>query len=175
MNQTFCAARPLRSTSITPLRRYYRPSRHRLVFDRFPGCAGYTIYLAPPISWWDEDGFSSCSACPCHRAVPYHPAEVTFRISQLAKHHAAFARPERARPSDSFLSRPFLGSLALRPDDSLTIPRMVLSVGFLRFVSSPEATQATGLRLLPRWDSPPTEHASLSLDALWPENSNVFP
>jgi hypothetical protein len=68
-----------------------------------------------------------------------------------------------------------MGSLPLRPGDSLTIPRMVLSVGFLRFVSSPEATQATGFRLLPRWDSPPTEHASLSLDALWPENVNRLP
>src|SRR4051812_3646713 len=29
------------------------------------------------------------------------------------------------------------------------------------------ATQATGFRLFPRWDSPPTEHASLSLVALW--------
>jgi len=37
-----------------------------------------------------------------------------------------------------------MGSLALRPGDSLTIPRMALSVGFNRFVSSPVATQATG-------------------------------
>ena len=37
-----------------------------------------------------------------------------------------------------------MGSLALRPGDLLTIPRMVLSVGFLRFVSFTEATQATG-------------------------------
>jgi hypothetical protein len=48
-----------------------------------------------------------------------------------------------------------VGSLALRPGDSLTIPKMVLSVGFLRFVSSAKATQATGLRLLPRWDCLP--------------------
>src|SRR3954452_19379335 len=32
---------------------------------------------------------------------------------------------------------------------------MILSVGFLRFVSSAKATQATGLRLLPRWDCLP--------------------
>jgi len=41
------------------------------------------------------------------------------------------------------LTRPLLGSLALRPDDSLTIPWMALSVGFIRFVSSADATQAT--------------------------------
>ena len=45
-----------------------------------------------------------------------------------------------------------MGSLSLRPGDSLTIPRMALSVGFIRFVSSANATQATGLRLFPRWD-----------------------
>jgi hypothetical protein len=37
-----------------------------------------------------------------------------------------------------------VGSLALRPGDSLTIPRMALSVGFIRFVSFANATQATG-------------------------------
>jgi hypothetical protein len=44
-----------------------------------------------------------------------------------------------------------MGSLTLGPGDSLTIPRMALSVGFIRFVSSADATQATGFRLLPRW------------------------
>ena len=37
-----------------------------------------------------------------------------------------------------------MGLLALRPGDSLTIPRMALSVGFIRFVSSTNATLATG-------------------------------
>ena len=41
-----------------------------------------------------------------------------------------------------------MGSLSLRPGDSLTIPRMALSVGFIRFVSSTDATQATGLLTL---------------------------
>ena len=35
----------------------------------------YTAYPAPPISRWDEDGFSSCSTCPCHRATPTTPPE----------------------------------------------------------------------------------------------------
>jgi hypothetical protein len=65
-----------------------------------------------------------------------------------------------------------MGSLSLRPGNSLTAPRTALSVGFIRFISSTDATLATGLRLLPRWDSPPTEHASLSLVALWPGNWN---
>jgi len=54
-----------------------------------------------------------------------------------------------------------VGSLSLRPGDSLTVPRTALSVGFIRFVSFTNATQATGFRLFPRWDLSPTEHASL--------------
>ena len=34
-------------------------------------------------------------------------------------------------------------SLSLRPDDSLTIPKMALSIGFIRFVSSANAILAT--------------------------------
>jgi hypothetical protein len=44
-------------------------------------------------------------------------------------------------------------SLALPPDDSLTISKMALSIGFVRFVSSTNLALA-GL--------PPTEYASLS-------------
>ena len=54
-----------------------------------------------------------------------------------------------------------MGSLALRPGDSLTIPKMALSVGFIRFVSSTNATQATGLLTLTPVGLTPTEHASL--------------
>jgi hypothetical protein len=66
-------AGPLRSTGVTPLHRYCGPGRHPLVFDRFPGFAGYTAYPAPAISHRDEEGFSSYLACPCHRAVAYTP------------------------------------------------------------------------------------------------------
>jgi hypothetical protein len=73
MLETLQMAGPLRSTDITPLHRYYWPVRHPLVFGRLPGFAGYTAYLAPAISRWDEEGLSSCSACPCHRAVASTP------------------------------------------------------------------------------------------------------
>ena len=98
------------------------------------------------------------SLLPC---CPYHPAEVTRRVCQSAPCHAAFAPDQGARPSDSYLSRPLLGSLTLRPGDSLTIPRMALSVGFIRFVSSSYATQATGLLTFAPVGLSPTEHASL--------------
>ena len=61
----------------------------------------------------------------------------------------------------SSVSRPPVGSLALRPGDSLTIPRMALSIGFLRFVSSTDAIQATGLLTIALVGLTPTEHASL--------------
>ena len=73
MLETLQMAGPLRSADITPLHRYYGPSRHPLVFGRLPGFAGYTAYLAPTISRRDEEGFSSCLACPCHRAVASTP------------------------------------------------------------------------------------------------------
>jgi len=72
-SETLQMAGPLRSTDITPFHRYYGPSRHPLVFGRFPGFAGYTAYPAPAISRWDEEGFSSCLARPCHRAVASTP------------------------------------------------------------------------------------------------------
>ncbi len=54
-----------------------------------------------------------------------------------------------------------MGSLALRPGDLLTIPRMALSIGFVRFVSSTNAIQATGLLTVALVGLTPTEHASL--------------
>src|SRR5947209_8588343 len=99
LNQTRYAARPLGSASITPPLRYYGPSRRRLAFSRFPGCAGYTRYLAPTISRWDEDGFLQLLDMPLPPCCPYHPAEVTSRFDQTAERHAAFAPNERARPS----------------------------------------------------------------------------
>ncbi len=55
-----------------------------------------------------------------------------------------------------------MGSLALRPGDSLTVPKTALSVSFTSFVSSTDVTQATGLLTLAPVGLTPTEHASLS-------------
>ncbi len=60
-----------------------------------------------------------------------------------------------------FLSRPPVGSLALRPGDSFTTPRMALSISFTRFVSSTDVIQTTGLLTLAPVGLTPTEHASL--------------
>ena len=54
-------------------------------------------------------------------------------------------------------------SLSLRPGDSLTITKMALSVGFIRFVSSTDTTQAKGLlTFAPVVYLLPTEHICLS-------------
>ncbi len=55
-----------------------------------------------------------------------------------------------------------MGSLALRPGDSLTIPKMALSVGLFRFVSSTGSTQAKGILAFTPVGLTPTEHVSLS-------------
>jgi len=146
---------------VTPLRRYSEPNRHRLAVSRFPGVSGYTAYPAPPISRWGEDGFSSCLTCPYHRAAPTTPPEC--HDVSVSPRHAMLPSP-RTRGlglRGLFLSRPPMGSLALRPGDSLTIPWMALSVSFIRFVSSTDATQATRLLTLALVGLTPTEHASL--------------
>jgi hypothetical protein len=158
--KTLGAARPLCSTGVTLLLRYYEPRRRRLVFDRFPGFAGYTIYLAPPISRWDEDGFSSCLTCPCHRAVPTTPSECHDASVSLRHFHAAFALTQRARPPNYFVSRPLWVHSRYGPMTRSPSQWMALSVGFIRFVSSTDATQATGSLTLTPAGLPPTEHAS---------------
>ena len=54
-----------------------------------------------------------------------------------------------------------MGSLALRPDDSLAILTMASSIGFRNSVSFLSAIQATGLLTFAPVGLPPTEHASL--------------
>ena len=125
----------LRSLGVTPVHRYCKPFRHLLAFLPLPGLAGYRSDLLQSISLWDEEGFSSCSTCPYHRAVPTTPPKWHVASVQPATCHAAFAPNEGARPSDlSFVSRPPVGLLSLRPGDSLTILRMALSAGFIGFV-----------------------------------------
>ena len=100
-------AGPLRSTDITPLHRSYGPIRHPLACGRLPGVAGYTAYLASAISRRDEEGFSSCSARPCHRAVASTPprgtaVSVSFRLVILPSPYGcgldprgcSFSRPQ---------------------------------------------------------------------------------
>jgi hypothetical protein len=54
-----------------------------------------------------------------------------------------------------------MGSLTLRPGDSLTIPKMALSIGFKKSVSLLPAIHATGPLTLTPVGLSPTEHVRL--------------
>ena len=89
------------------------------------------------------------------------------RRSELP-HRSDFDSPCCLRPGSGdsaseaiFLSGPPLGSLSLRPGDSLTILKMALSISFTRFVSSSRVTQVTGFLTITPVGLTPTEHASL--------------
>jgi hypothetical protein len=139
----------LRSTGITPLPPYYGPLRHPLIFGRCPGVPGSTTSLAPPVSRRDEEGFSSCSACPCLHAVAPTPPEWSA---------ASASRRRPMLPSPFRLQARPLGLLIFGATDAFacatawklaTIPQMVLSSGFRELVSRPPALRATGLWLFP--------------------------
>ncbi len=59
-----------------------------------------TVFLGSPVmrlpcfrhlSWRDEEGFSSCSICPCHRAVPTTPPEC--HVASVSPRHAMLPSP----------------------------------------------------------------------------------
>ncbi len=104
----FIIRRDGRSLYLGNLARYYEHVRHPLAFDPLPALPGYRTYLAPGISPWDEEGFSSCSASPCHRAAPITPPEWNRLPSQPAAIHAAFTLSVRARPPEHQSSRDHL-------------------------------------------------------------------
>jgi len=95
-----------------------------------------------------------------YRAVPTTPPECP--AASVSPRQAILPSPTTRRfgPRSCFVSRPPGGSLTLRPGDSLIIPRMTLSVGVIRFVSSADATQATRVLTVPLGGLTPPEHAS---------------
>ena len=116
-------------------------------------------FPSPPISRRGEEGFSSCLAHPCHRAVAVTPPEclaasVSLRRSMLPSPHV-----ERLGPW-GYRFEATCTLIRLRPDDSLTILSMALSIGFRDSVSFLLTIQATGLLTLALVGLPPTEYAS---------------
>ena len=132
----------------------------------FPGDAGYTAYLAPPISRWDEDGFSSCSAHPCHRAAPTTPPEridasVRIRRSMLPSPHT------RKLGLRSHLCRGHLWvHLRCGPVTRSPSRRWLCQSASEHLVSLLSATRATGLLTPALAGLTPAGCASLRLDAL---------
>jgi hypothetical protein len=120
----------LRSADITPLQRYYEPIRHPLVVGLFPGATGYEAYPASALSGRDKEGFSSCSMCPCSRAIANHPAGAIRRIDRSAANRAAFALTAAGSASGAIRFRGHLAFTFVTARELAPIPRMRLSRGF---------------------------------------------
>jgi hypothetical protein len=157
---TYCVCpelRPLPSTGITRLQRYYEPLRH----PRAPGLSltGFRLAVAPATPW----GFPCCVRFPCVHAVATTPAQ------RLGVHLCSFipavsAFPERVVGSAcaSTFSRFAQRSLTLRPAHS----RCHLFVTRIPKASA-SSLPPWLLRLLPAgafagWDLHPLESAALS-------------
>jgi hypothetical protein len=151
----------LRSAGITPPHRSSTPLRHPLAFGPLPGASGYRTYLAPDISAWGEEGFSSCLACPCHHAVASTPPKWSSRLSQRS------ASPYCLRPTvggSAFEASHFRGHLCVHFRYGLVTrasPRESGSIGSKVLVSRHPAIQATGLLTFTPAGLSPAEHASL--------------
>jgi hypothetical protein len=141
----------LRSTGVTPLRRYCEPLRHPLVVSRFPGAAGYTAYPASALSGRDQEGFSSCSMCPGSRAVANHPAGATRRVNRFAASRAAFALTVAGSASEATHFRGHLSFTFVTARGTRTYPagRVVEGLQLHRFPSG-LPSELRGFRLLPR-------------------------
>ena len=85
-----------RNYSGSTLIRTHPPPSH--LSAHFPLFTVIEPTLLRKISFRDEEGFSSCSVCPCHRAIATTPPECISRVNQFLTHHAAFALRLRARP-----------------------------------------------------------------------------
>ena len=116
---------------------------------------------SPAISRRDEEGFSSCSACPCRRAVASTPPKWECRIGQISAPHAAFALRLRARPSDPLTFEATCTFTVVTARRLVIPPRRTLSIGFRVLVSRHPAIQTTGLLTIAPAGLSPAEHASL--------------
>ncbi len=118
--------------------------------------------MAPPLSQWGEEGFSSFSTCPRHRAVALTPPECPAASARCNGPCCLRLSTVRLGLRSFGLSGPPVRSLPLRPGDSLTLLPRAWSVGFRVSVSLHPATQVTGLWLLPRRDCLPLNTSAFS-------------
>jgi hypothetical protein len=157
---TYCVCpelRPLPSTSVTRLQRYYEPLRH----PRAPGLSltGFRLAFALATSW----GFPCCVRFPCVHAVATTPAQrlgVSLlihpsRISLPRKGHRVGLRIVLFEACSAF-TRVTACTLALSPYIVTRIPK-----------ASASSLPPWLLRLLPAgafagWDLHPLESAALS-------------
>ena len=161
--KTSDAARPLRSTGVTPLRRYYEPGRHRLVFSRFPGVAGYTTDLLHRFL----DGTRTVSPVAQHVLVTvlplttppeWHAASVSLRRVMLPSPHK---RGLGLRMSVFCRGHHWVHSRCGPVTRSPSRGWLCRSASSVSFPHSTDATHATGFLTLAPVGLTPTEHACL--------------
>jgi hypothetical protein len=73
LSESLTTARPLRSTEVTPLQRYYQPLRHLSPSADFPVSPVIRPLLLHALRRGAKRGFSSCIVHPCRRAVATAP------------------------------------------------------------------------------------------------------
>src|SRR6266436_1452078 len=88
----------LRSTDVTPLHRYYRPSRHPLAFPPTSRCSGYTASLCSADFAAGRGGLLQLLGASLPSCCRYYPAGVVRRIGQISTVHIAFTPSRGARP-----------------------------------------------------------------------------
>ena len=129
------------------LRTHPPPSRLRLLSR-----ASYTAYLAPLISPRDEEGFASCLACPCHRAVAGTPSEE--KVATANMRHSLM--PSTARNCLGLRGRPFRGYTYVHtcygPATHSPSVRWLCQWASGHLISLLPAIQVKGLWLLPLRD-----------------------
>src|SRR5215472_10862869 len=97
----------------------------------------------------DDQRVITPAAHPCHRAAALTPPECSAASASLRRSMLPSPHEGRLGLWSKTVSRPVVRSLSLRPDDSLTIHKMALSIGFQELASLFVTIQATGLWLLP--------------------------
>ena len=119
-------------------------------------------YLAPPVSRRDEEGFSSGSTCPGHRAVAPTPPEGPAASAALRRSLLPSPSSWGLGLRGYSLSGPPLRSLTLRPGDSPAIPKMTVSMGFRSFGFPPACHPSYGASALTPAGLTPAEPISLT-------------
>ncbi len=99
------------------IRTHPSPSRLRLISL----CEVIQPTFFPSISRWDEEGFASCLACPCHRAVAATPPEESAASTSMRQILLSSTLTNRLDLRGLLVSRLHLRSHMLQPGDSLTI------------------------------------------------------
>jgi len=148
----------LRSTGVTPFRRYCEPTSATLSSSaEFPVVPVIRLTQLPPFSGRDEEGFSSCSTYPGHRAVATTPPErptasigcgepcslrphgcgrrpPDYALTGPPRVHSRYG-PTTPRSPEVRLSRGFRPSVSLRPASSYgasdSYPAGLLPAGYV--------------------------------------------